>query len=1111
MSLSPSPSPSPPLGSLPSAPPVILLPSSPVLGPSVAPAEAVRRSQRIAGREQQVESRIAHFRTQDEMSDHSLPHSSVPSPVIHDDADPFATHVESAPAAPAAPSDSGVQHQPSARTPSLPSSDLPFNAHARSIVSQPSAGDPLGIARILDEQIAELMRQREALHRASLRAAAEFKEREEKDIADHALRAAPATVIHRPLHQQPFSLSDPAAAGSDFGAEEQAHGSGPSREQSRRERLSATFSTPAATEVQTYQHRAPSFAPARSSLPSSPSLEASEAERRFVGATFGRPPHRRNEWQDDPHYAINIPSSRAAAGPTTRARAAATEAREQEEQTENEIREYKQRIQQLQQEKDQLREQRQQAERNEVQRHSIPHLATSSASAPSPLASVLGLMDESYMKQLSNDLKITTKNTDPIVKFDGKLDRWMYFKHELEFFLNSNHNSDKVLHAYSHRIDPVTISAISYDLNYYRGAEPRPLYIQNAQIEEKKMHFAWAVLNKAVSGVSDLIVRFTSIRSGDVKTAWKIICDKYEDKDNQDVASELMKFRNLHQRKGESVDDFAARIRLGAAMINNIGGNVSEIDMILQFAHNNYLFARQGYQSRKDDLVKHRTLDATIADARRMEATDNLERHGASSSSSSSARSSQASAATSGRAQNSNKSNNAANITCHKCQTKGHYARNCPMNSGSSSNNQPRAHPKQSNESKSDKKAMDKNGPCQRKLCVGSAPHPFLQCPITKQSEQDKTKKKSDKKSDRRDSSAAPASASSVWDGPREANGYSAHVNASVLPSDSASAFPGSSFSSSTSVLDSIVGKPGVIRVLIDSGASEHMLTSQVQLDSIASKEHQNIQHINTADGRLNNPVKGSVSLLTSTGQVIHLHDVLKHDSLRVNLLSAARLVKDIPGCSHFEGDAKSIRFVSQGGEIILAVQSVNNIYPTLLFTREASAEIINACVAVVDRPRDNDIALLHARTGHLGVTMLNRLIRTQAVHGVEGVKPLQGNIDCPACHMSKMTLKPQGKSVPDSEKAKRPFERINSDVQGPLSTESLSGGKYILVQLVDEFSHYVWTFIMRKRRVKWLSCSLIGPRELRMNSALFLLASIRIEEVNSLLLCSSIIGKSSA
>ena len=81
---------------------------------------------------------------------------------------------------------------------------------------------------------------------------------------------------------------------------------------------------------------------------------------------------------------------------------------------------------------------------------------------------------------------------------------------------------------------------------------------------------------------------------------------------------------------------------------------------------------------------------------------------------------------------------------------------------------------------------------------------------------------------------------------------------------------------------------------------------------------------------------------------------------------------------------------------MILEVTSANNVFPTLLFTHEAEQAL--SVTAIVEQPRDKDIDLLHSRTGHLSASMLNRLIRTQAVHGVEGFKPIEGIIKCSVC-----------------------------------------------------------------------------------------------------------------
>lgn len=66
----------------------------------------------------------------------------------------------------------------------------------------------------------------------------------------------------------------------------------------------------------------------------------------------------------------------------------------------------------------------------------------------------------------------------------------------------------------------------------------------------------------------------------------------------------------------------------------------------------------------------------------------------------------------------------------------------------------------------------------------------------------------------------------------------------------------------------------------------------------------------------------------------------------------------------------------------------------------------------------------------------------------------------CPACRSSKSHRLP---SPPSSNRSKKPLELIFCDVWGPSPVVSLDGFKYY-VSFVDDFSRYIWLFLMKTK-----------------------------------------------
>ena len=103
---------------------------------------------------------------------------------------------------------------------------------------------------------------------------------------------------------------------------------------------------------------------------------------------------------------------------------------------------------------------------------------------------------------------------------------------------------------------------------------------------------------------------------------------------------------------------------------------------------------------------------------------------------------------------------------------------------------------------------------------------------------------------------------------------------------------------------------------------------------------------------------------------------------------------------------------------------------------------------------------LWHKRLAHLNFKNLNKLASKGLVKGLPFISSKKDKI-CDACEMGK-SKRSSHKSISESSITQN-LKLLHMDLCGPISTESFSGKKYILV-IVDDFSRYTWVEFLRKK-----------------------------------------------
>ncbi|KAL4280021.1 hypothetical protein GQ457_03G014930 [Hibiscus cannabinus] len=101
-----------------------------------------------------------------------------------------------------------------------------------------------------------------------------------------------------------------------------------------------------------------------------------------------------------------------------------------------------------------------------------------------------------------------------------------------------------------------------------------------------------------------------------------------------------------------------------------------------------------------------------------------------------------------------------------------------------------------------------------------------------------------------------------------------------------------------------------------------------------------------------------------------------------------------------------------------------------------------------------------HARLGHLGYQLLQKISSKMLVDGMPSLRNVREDIICQGCQFGKSHRLPFMKS---SNRKTSILELIHTDLMGPTKTPSFSGYRYAMV-LVDDFSRYTWIKFLKQK-----------------------------------------------
>ena len=128
---------------------------------------------------------------------------------------------------------------------------------------------------------------------------------------------------------------------------------------------------------------------------------------------------------------------------------------------------------------------------------------------------------------------------------------------------------------------------------------------------------------------------------------------------------------------------------------------------------------------------------------------------------------------------------------------------------------------------------------------------------------------------------------------------------------------------------------------------------------------------------------------------------------------------------------------------------------------RKESLYVLSASDEYIKKVGHNASSTLwHARLGHVGFSLLQKISTKQLLHGVPVFKDIQHDEICTGCQYDNSHRLPFTSS---KSRASTVLELIHFDLLGPTRTTSYSGFHYVMV-FVDDFSRFSWVYFLEHK-----------------------------------------------
>lgn len=266
------------------------------------------------------------------------------------------------------------------------------------------------------------------------------------------------------------------------------------------------------------------------------------------------------------------------------------------------------------------------------------------------------------------------------------------------------------------------------------------------------------------------------------------------------------------------------------------------------------------------------------------------------------------------------------------------------------------------------------------------------------------------------------------------------------------------------------------VRWVLDSGATAHHTGNRQLLQNVHKLTTP--KTTKTGNGISKYDEVGEVTFKVGNQQMT-LTNVIYVPGFSVNLMSVPRLTDN--GCT--ANYSYTSAEVMKGGKILLRASRINHLYivnneqvfQAVSNNKETHTHAQSHTTKAVDdtltSAQVRELQIFHARYGHISYTKLADIIRHECVSGMTHTLAnmrhmktqliLMQQCECVGCVKGKMSRLPMRGVVDHHTHA--PLDLWTVDIMGPFRSDSLGGGRYVLV-VVDVHTRYIYTKIIKQK-----------------------------------------------
>ena len=256
-------------------------------------------------------------------------------------------------------------------------------------------------------------------------------------------------------------------------------------------------------------------------------------------------------------------------------------------------------------------------------------------------------------------------------------------------------------------------------------------------------------------------------------------------------------------------------------------------------------------------------------------------------------------------------------------------------------------------------------------------------------------------------------------------------------------------------------------RFILDSGATHHVVANNLILDNyVKVSKHSKPAYIYCANG--------SKLQIFGTGDIgRHIRGVFYVPGASVNIISVSQLTKGGHLVTFTETEVLFDNIC-----IGALDQNLYRVKPSLFNIQDRPHEVAESDVHIPEyelikndlTSSNRNLDLLHRRFGHANVAEIQKLIKVNAVDGLElKTHHVAEQFHCDSCHIAKAVRKSRDPSlkyrspVRSAVKAENFFNLVHADLIGPLSKESIRGN-YYGISFTEVQSRYRWFYAIRSK-----------------------------------------------